>query len=111
MDYRQAYQAPAQRGGFVVPGVVMAPVDIPDRTRDGETYVTTAEAAALMRVAISTVSRWKAKGLLKPVPGSPPRKPMYAYSAVVDAEYQARRNAIAASGSDRQCRRTYEVEE
>jgi hypothetical protein len=85
-------------------------MDLPDRTRDGETFVTTAEAAALMRVAVSTVSRWKAKGYLKPVPGSPPRKPVYTYSAVLEAEYVARQNGIAASGSDRQVRRTYEAE-
>lgn len=104
--------APVHRGGgFVFPGVVIAPVDIPDRTRDGETFVTTAEAAQLMRVAISTVSRWKSKGYLKPVPGSPPRKPIYTYSAVLEAEYIARRKGIEASGSDRQVRRTYESEE
>lgn len=86
-------------------------VQLPDRTRDGETFVTTAEAAALMRVAVSTVSRWKAKGYLKPVPGSPPRKPVYTYSAVLEAEYTARQKGIEASGSDRQVRRTYESEE
>jgi len=85
-------------------------MDLPDRIRDGETYITTKEAAALMRVAISTVSRWRAKGYLKPVPGSPPRKPVYTYSAVLEAEYTARQNGIAASGSDCQVRRTYEAE-
>jgi len=90
---------------------VASPVDLPDRVRDGETYVTTKEAAALMRVAISTVSRWRAKGYLKPVPGSPPRKPVYTYSAVLEAEYTARQNGIAASGSDRQVQRTYDPQE
>ena len=45
-----------------MPGGWWPPMQVPDRVRDGETYVTTAEAAALMRVAVSTVSRWKAKG-------------------------------------------------
>ena len=82
-------------------------MQVPDRVRDGETYVTTAEAAALMRVAVSTVSRWKAKGYLKPVPGSPPRKPIYAYTDVTDAEYKARQEAIKASGTDKQVQRDY----
>ncbi len=86
------------------------PMQIPDRTRHGETYVTTKEAAALMRVAISTVSRWRAKGYLKPIPGSPPRKPIYTYTAVLEAEYVARQKGIEASGSDRQVRRTYEAD-
>lgn len=96
-------------GSFACSGQgVILPVQIPDRMVDGETYVTTKEAAALMRVAVSTVSRWKAKGYLKPVPGSPPRKPIYAYTDVTDAEYRARQEALKASGSDRQVQRDYD---
>ena len=49
----------------------------------------------------------KAKGYLKPVPGSPPRKPIYAYTDVTDAEYKARQEAIKASGTDKQVQRDY----
>lgn len=86
-------------------------MEIPDREFDGEIYVNTKEAAALMRVAVSTVSRWKDKGYLRPIPGSPPRKPIYAYSDLLEAEYRARQEAIRASGSARQCRRDREVED
>jgi hypothetical protein len=82
-----------------------APVELPAPARDGIIYVVTKTAAALIGVADCTITRWRDLGYLTPVPGSPPRKPLYRWPDVVEAEYQARQAAIAASGTDRQVRR------
>jgi predicted site-specific integrase-resolvase len=78
---------------------------LPDAAEDGETYVFTKAAAEAMGVAECTVSQWRRRGYLEPVPGSPPRKPLYRLSDVRRAEKLTRDNAIRVSGSDRQVQR------
>lgn len=58
---------------------------------DGVTYVLTKQAAALMGVSVPTISRWKEKGWLTPIPESPPGKPIYRLSDVRATEARARR--------------------
>ena len=78
-------------------------MDLPD-TGD-LVYVTTATAARLLGVRPCTISVWKSRGHLTPVPGSPPRRPLYLWADVVEAEYTARMNAVRTSGSATQCQR------
>lgn len=78
---------------------------MPVLSPDGEEYVLTKEAAEAMGVSPCTVTQWRNRGYLRPVEGSPPRKPLYRMRDVEDAEHQARLNAIRTSGSDRKVRR------
>ncbi|MCW2904036.1 MAG: hypothetical protein JWO67_6301 [Streptosporangiaceae bacterium] len=80
-------------------------MELPRPGPDGRVYVITQTAARLIGVDESTITRWRTLGYLKPVPGSPPRKPLYLWDDVVEAEYLARQAAITASGTDVQCRR------
>jgi hypothetical protein len=89
---------------FVSGGAAL--VELPPGAADGTVYVVTKTAAALIGVAPCTITRWRDLGYLTPVAGSPPRKPLYRWPDVVEAEYQARQAAIAASGTDRQVRRS-----
>jgi hypothetical protein len=93
-----------RRGLFLFAGV-SAPVELPAPAPDGVTYVVTKTAAALIGVAECTITRWRTAGYLSPVEGSPPRRPLYRWPDVVEAEYLARQAAIAASGTDAQVRR------
>jgi len=85
------------------PGV--SALEMPFPAADGAVYVFTKQAADLMGVTPGTITHWRSRGYLEPVPGSPPRKPLYRWDDVVDAEYQARMAAIEASGTDIQVRR------
>jgi hypothetical protein len=78
---------------------------LPAAAADGETYLFTKAAAAAMGVADCTISQWRRRGLLEPVPGSPPRKPLYRLTDLRKAEREARENAIRTSGSDLRVRR------
>jgi hypothetical protein len=80
-------------------------VQIPDPIADDLVYVCTKQAAEAMGVAPCTITRWRNLGYLKAQPGSPPRKPVYLWDDVVEAEFTARMAAIAASGTDVQCQR------
>jgi hypothetical protein len=93
-----------RRGLLAFRGV--APLELPAERADGVTYVITKQAAELMGVTPATITRWRSRGYLRPVPGSPSRKPFYAWDDVVEAEHKARMAAIAASGTDAQCRRS-----
>lgn len=68
---------------------------LPDPAPDGHVYVTTTQAAALLGVHKSTISQWRAKGYLAPHPASPPRRPLYRWADVLEAERRTRRAAIA----------------
>ena len=83
-------------------------MELPAAAHDGETYVTTTLGARLLNVAVCTISSWKAKGYVQPVTGSPPRRPLYRWDDLVEAEYIARQNAIRTSGTDAQVRRNRE---
>ena len=78
---------------------------LPPAGPDGEVYVFTKDAAEAMGVAPCTVSQWRKRGYLKPLEGSPPRKPLYRLSDVRRAERITRENAIKACGSDTQVQR------
>jgi hypothetical protein len=80
---------------------VPSPLLLPPAAPDGETYLFTKEAAAAVGVAVCTISQWKAKGYIEPLPGSPPRKPLYSLSALRRAERETRERAIEATGTDR----------
>jgi hypothetical protein len=80
-------------------------VELPPPAPDGITYVVTKTAAALIGVAECTITRWRSLGYLRPVEGSPPRRPLYRWPDIIEAEYQARQAAIRASGTDAQVRR------
>ena len=80
-------------------------MDLPEPASDGLIYVTTATAARLLGVAPCTVTSWKAKGYLRPVTGSPVRRPVYAWDDVMEAEFRARQNAIRTSGTTKQVQR------
>jgi len=84
-------------------------VELPPEGPDGKVYVTTATAAKLLRVAPCTISTWRSKGYMEPMAGSPPRRPVYAWADVLEAEFRARQNAIRTSGTDAQVRRDREV--
>ena len=88
---------------------VSRPVDLPAPASDGLTYVTTATAARLLGVAPCTVTSWKVKKYLRPVPGSPPRRPVYLWDDVLDAELTARLNALRTSGTTKQVQRARPV--
>lgn len=99
-------ESPSERRGlFAFRGV--APLELPAPHSDGITYVVTKQAAALTGVTPATITHWRTNGYLKPIPGSPPRKPVYVWDDVVEAEFLARQAAIAASGSDAQCARRH----
>ncbi len=78
---------------------------LPSAAPDGEQYLFTKEAAEAMGVAVCTVSSWRRKGLISPLPGSPPRKPLYSLAQLRQAEEQTRERAIAATGTDRAVQR------
>lgn len=80
-------------------------MELPPAAHDGETYVTTTLGARLLRVAVCTISSWKAKGYVQPVTGSPPGRPLYRWDDLIEAEYIARQNAIRTSGSTKQVQR------
>jgi hypothetical protein len=80
-------------------------VQLPEPQADGLIYVVTKQAAGLMGVTPATITHWRSRGYLKPQPGSLPRKPVYLWTDVVEAEFLAREAAIRASGTDRQVRR------
>jgi hypothetical protein len=84
-------------------GVV--PLLLPPVSADGETYLFTKDAASAMGVAQCTISQWRRRGLLEPVDGCPPRKPLYRLTDLRKAEQAARENAIRTSGSDLRVRR------
>jgi predicted site-specific integrase-resolvase len=81
-------------------------MELPEPGPDGLTYVTSATAAALLGIAPPTIRSWRAKGYLRPVPGSPSRKSVYLWDDVLEAEHKARQNAIRTSGTNRQVQRT-----
>ena len=87
-------------------GVVL-PVELPEPAADGVTYLTTRQAARVARVADCTITSWKKKKLLIPVPQSPPRKPLYRLEDVHAAEHRAWQRAIEASGTDSQIARRH----
>lgn len=60
---------------------------------DGEIYMDTQGAAEEFGVAPCTVSKWKQRGLLVPMPQSPRNKPIYRMVDVACAEKAARDNA------------------
>ncbi len=60
---------------------------------DGEIYMDTQGAADEFGVAPCSISKWKQRGLLKPIPQSPPGKPIYRLVDVARAEKAARDNA------------------
>ena len=78
---------------------------LPAAAADGETYLFTKAAAEAMGVADCTISQWRRRGILEPVDGCPPRKPLYRLSDLRRAEQVARENAIRTSGSDLRVRR------
>ena len=80
-------------------------MQLPAAHSDGEIYVVTKTAAALLDVAPCTITRWRNLGYLTPVEGSPPRKPLYRWADVVEAEHTAWQAALTASGTDVQIRR------
>ena len=92
-------------GRFRVPGVVL-PVQIPDAIADDLVYVFTKKAAELIGVAPCTITRWRDLGYLTPVPGSPPRKPVYLWDDVVEAEFTATQNGLRTSGIDPRTQRS-----
>lgn len=83
---------------------------LPPEHTDGETYLLTKAAAEAMGVAVPTISQWRRRGLIDPVPGSPPRKPLYRLSDLRRAEQRARENYIAATGTDDRVRRLYGID-
>ena len=83
----------------------VSPLLLPPVSADGETYLFTKAAAEAIGVAECTVSQWRRRGLLEPVPGSPPRKPLYRLTDLRRAEQVARANAIRTSGTDARVRR------
>jgi hypothetical protein len=82
-------------------------VELPDPASDGQVYVTTPIGARLLGVAQCTITRWKAKGYLQPVAGSPPNRPVYRWDDLLEAEFTARQNAIRTSGTAKQVQRKW----
>lgn len=80
-------------------------VQLPSEHSDGETYVTTKTAAALLGVKPCTITHWRTAGYLQPVDGSPPRRPLYRWTAVLEAEHAAWQAALRTAGTDVQIRR------
>lgn len=60
---------------------------------DGEIYMDTQGAAEEFGVAPCTISKWKQRGLLQPIPESTWNKPIYKLVDVARAEKAARDNA------------------
>lgn len=82
-------------------------MELPEPAPDGRIYLCTKSAAELFGVRACTISSWKTKGLLTPLPGSPPHKPLYAYDDLVQAEYTAWQNALRTSGTDKRVTRRH----
>ncbi len=64
------------------------------QAHDGEIYMDTRGAADEFGVAPCTISKWKQRGLLEPMPQSPFNKPIYRMVDVARAEKAARDNAL-----------------
>lgn len=80
-------------------------MELPAPAPDGQVYVTTGQAAVLLDVAPCTITSWRYKGYLAPIEGSPPRKPIYLWADVLEAEHTAWRRAVETSGTDRHIKR------
>lgn len=76
-------------------------MELPEPAADGRVYLSTKGAAELFGVRACTISSWKTKGYLRPLDGSPPRKPLYSYDDLVQAEYTAWQAALRTSGTDK----------
>lgn len=74
---------------------------------DGEIYVDTRGAAEQFGVAPCTISSWKRRSLIVPIPESPPGKPIYRLQDVAMAEKKTRDNALRTSGTLKRVRRDY----
>ena len=98
--------SPAFVAGVFAVRAVMLPVQIPDPIADDLVYVLTKQAAELIGVAPCTITRWRHLGYLKPVPESPPRRPVYLWDDVIEAEFRATQAGIRASGIDPRTLRT-----
>jgi len=78
---------------------------LPEPRKDGETYLTTTQSAFVIGVATCTISAWRKRGWITPIPGSPNRRPVYRLSELRLTEQVARENAIKATGTDERVRR------
>lgn len=75
-------------------------VELPQPAPDGRIYVNTTQAAEAMGVTKTTIGRWRSHSYLEPLPGSPRRKPLYAWDDVVEAEHRAWQAGLSTSGVD-----------
>jgi MerR HTH family regulatory protein len=66
----------------------------------GDGYVTTVQAAEMVRVTPATIRKWKQRGHLEPVGLDERGNPLYRPGDVTAAEKSVQRNGIAASGVD-----------
>jgi hypothetical protein len=78
---------------------------LPPPSQDGTIWLTTAQAAAEMRVAPCTITSWRTKGYLAPHPASPLRHPLYSLDDLIGAEHAARAAALRTSGTLKRVRR------
>jgi hypothetical protein len=78
---------------------------LPPPAPDGTVWLTTAQAAAEIRVAPCTITSWRVKGYLVPHPASPPRHPLYSLDDLIRAEQAARAAALRTSGTLKRVRR------
>lgn len=66
----------------------------------GDGYVTTADAADIVRVTPATIRKWRQRGHLAPRGLDERGNPLYAPADVIAAEKRVRDNGVRASGVD-----------
>lgn len=89
----------APRVFLAVPGVVMHP------TR-GDGFLTTTEAARMVKVTPATIRKWRQRGWLTPQGLDERGRPLHTREAVTAAERRVTENGLTASGiNPRQLRR------
>lgn len=82
---------------------------LPDESPDGETYLTTAQAAAIAGVKPPAIRRWVRIGYLTPAAKDHHGRAVYTFAAVTRAEKQARDAAIRTSGTTKRVQRHHEA--
>lgn len=83
-----------RRGLFSRPGVL-----VPLATQ-GDVLLTTAEAARLVRVDASTISKWRQRGHIHPDGLDERHRPLYRSETVVAAELRVRQRGLETTGID-----------
>lgn len=79
---------------------------LPEASPDDQIYLTSAQAGQVAGVSAAAIRRWEKLGYLSSIT-EPGQMRLYAYEAVVTAEFRAREAAIRTSGSEARVQRHF----